>query len=105
MISVNPNGPAMSPSFSTARRIAERRWAHNGEVYATDADGIQYRFLTVYDAAKACIDNNYCKDRISVVAAKIRLSIKANNNNAASRYKRFAGFEWRDKLKTSDSLT
>ncbi len=104
MLPVNPNGAENRPNFSTARRFVKRYYtAYNGEVYATDLDGIQYRFETVETAAHAVIENGYytsrngTTDTISKARCLIRLSIRANNKGV-TKDSRFAGFEWRDHL-------
>ena len=104
MLPVNPNGAENRPDFSTARRFVKRsKIAYNGEVYATDLDGIQYRFETVEKAAHAVIENGYytsrkdTADAISKARCLIRMSIRANNKKE-TKDSRFAGFEWRDHL-------
>ncbi len=103
METVNPNGAAIKPDFSRAHRFTKRNDAYNGEVYATDADGMQYRFESVEIAAQNIIDNGYysrCSDPKSSIKwarAYIRKSICANKMKQ-HKNSRFAGFEWRDHL-------
>lgn len=103
MLNVNPNGPAERPDFSKAHRFFKRSKAYNGEVYATDADGMQYRFESVEKAAFEVTINGYYSRKndpessLKWAKAMIRLSIHANKKKL-KKYSRFAGFEWRDHL-------
>ncbi len=97
---INPNGREAEYDFAKAnpfRRQGDSFDGYNQAVYAQDADGVCYHFLTVHAAAEAVQKNGYCRRPNAVhniICSNIYRACREGSIGRSKPHRRAFGFDW-----------